>query len=188
MQDLIDGLPPLERLAVSYAPVATRPLWIGYFALEQRLADAARDGRDAIMIQLRLAWWRDRLGEEAAQWPKGEPLLAALGPWNPERAALAALVDGYEALHVGDEGPAALDAARVGAMAALARLSGVEDISAVEQTARQWRGTDAPSSHVSRLPRSMRPLALLRGMALRGEHGSPLSQFFTALRLGLLGR
>jgi phytoene synthase len=76
-------LPPLERLAASYAPVATRPLWIGYFALEQRLADAARDGRDAIMIQLRLAWWRDRLAEDATRWPKGEPLLAALGPGMP---------------------------------------------------------------------------------------------------------
>jgi hypothetical protein len=39
MQDLIDGLPPLERLA-AVCPAATRPLWIGYFALEQRLADA----------------------------------------------------------------------------------------------------------------------------------------------------
>jgi phytoene synthase len=127
MQDLIDSLPPLERLAASYAPVATRPLWIGYFALEQRLADAARDGRDAIMIQLRLAWWRDRLAEDATRWPKGEPLLAALGPWNAERAALSALVDGYEALHVGEEGAAPLDEARVGVMAALARVSHVSD-------------------------------------------------------------
>lgn len=188
MQDLIDGLPPLERLAASYAPVATRPLWIGYFALEQRLADAARDGRDAIMIQLRLAWWRDRLGEDVTHWPKGEPLLATLGPWNPARAALAALVDGYEALHVGEEGPGALDAARVGVMAALARLSDIADGVAVEQAAREWRGLTPPAGSAPRLPRAMRPLALLRGMALRGEGGPPFVQFLAALRLGLLGR
>lgn len=188
MQDLIDGLPPLERLAASYAPAATRPLWIGYFALEQRLADAAREGRDGIMIQLRLAWWRDRLGEDAARWPKGEPLLAALGPWNSARDALAGLVDGYEALHVGEEGPAALDAARVGVMAALAQLSHVTDIAPVEQAAREWRGLVPPSLPAPGLPRAMRPLALLRGMALREDGASPLRRFLAAMRLGLLGR
>lgn len=187
MQDLIDSLPPLERLAASYAPAAMRPLWIGYFALEQRLADAARDGRDAIMIQLRLAWWRDRLAEDATRWPKGEPLLAALGPWNAERAALSALVDGYEALHVGDEGAAPLDEARVGVMAALARLSHVSDLLPVEQAAREWRGLALPAASPPRLPRAMRPLAVLRGMALHGENGTPLGRFLRALRLGLIG-
>ncbi|WP_156306434.1 hypothetical protein [Novosphingobium sp. AAP1] len=188
MQDLIDGLPPLERLAASYAPAATRPLWIGYFALEQRLADAARDGRDAIMIQLRLAWWRDRLGEDAARWPKGEPLLAMLSPWNPARPALSALVDGYEALHVGEEGTAALDEARVGVMLALAGLSDIVDLAPVELAARQWRGLALSTRGTAPLPRAMRPLALLRGMALRGEGGSPALRFLSALRLGLIGR
>jgi phytoene synthase len=174
MQDLIDSLPPLERLAASYAPVATRPLWIGYFALEQRLADAARDGRDAIMIQLRLAWWRDRLAEDATRWPKGEPLLAALGPWNAERAALSALVDGYEALHVGEEGAAPLDEARVGVMAAW-RAFPMFPMAPVEQAAREWRGLALPAALTRRLPRAMRPLAVLRGMALHGENGARLA-------------
>jgi phytoene synthase len=34
----------------------------------------------------------------------------------------------------------------------------------------------------------MRPLAVLRGMALRGENGSPFLRFLRALRLGLIGR
>jgi phytoene synthase len=188
MHDLIDTLPPLERLAASYAPAATRPLWIGYFALEQRLADTARDGRDPIMVQLRLAWWRDRLGEDSAKWPKGEPLLAALGPWNPERAALVALVDGIEALHVGEKGPAERDVARVGIMAALARFSGGAGGDAVERAAREWTGLEPAPGSAPRLPRAMRPLVLLRGLALRGEGGSPFLRFLTALRLGLLGR
>lgn len=188
MNDLLESLPPLERLAASYAPAPLRPLWIGYFALEQRLADAAREGRDAIMIQLRLAWWRDRLGEASDRWPKGEPLLAALTPWNDERAALVALVDGIEALHVGEAGPRDLDLARVGVMAALGRLSRVADSATIEQAAREWRGLDAPRSPAPRLDRPMRPLVLLRGLALRGEGGSPALRFLATLRLGLLGR
>ena len=43
------------------------------------------------MIQLRLAWWRDRLREPAADRPLGEPLLAILNAWDSETAALIAL-------------------------------------------------------------------------------------------------
>ena len=75
---IADWLTPPERLALAYAPAQMRPLWAGFLALDRRLADAAREGRDAIMIQLRLAWWRDRFAQPAAEWPAGEPLLALL--------------------------------------------------------------------------------------------------------------
>jgi phytoene synthase len=85
IMDLADQLAPLERFAVAYAPAAARAAWIGLFAFEQRLADTAKPGRDALMIQLRLAWWRDRMAQEAALWPRGEPLLAGLQVWDAER-------------------------------------------------------------------------------------------------------
>ena len=48
--------------------------------------------------QLRLAWWRDRLNDDPAKWPKGEPLLGRLGSWGERSRALVPLVDGWEAL------------------------------------------------------------------------------------------
>lgn len=188
MNDVLDGLPPIERLAASYAPASLRPLWLGYFALEQRLADAAREGRDTIMIQLRLAWWRDRLGESPDRWPKGEPLLALLQPWHNELPALVALVDGREVLHAGEGTSSDLDEARVGVMQALGRMSGAGHEDDISAAAREWAGLASPGRTAPRLPRAMRPLAVLRGLALRGDAGSPIGRFALALRLGLLGR
>lgn len=182
-----DALSPVEQLAVAYAPARLRPAWTALLALEHRLADAAREGRDPIMIQLRLAWWRDRFAEAPAQWPQGEPLLAILTSWQTELSALTGLVDGWEAKNVGEDSGAALKRARVAALVALARMGGVTDQAAVKQTARDWI-EDRREEALPRLPRAMRPLVILRGMELRGDAGSPLGRFLTLLRLGVLGR
>ncbi len=184
-----DGLDPVERLAVAYAPARVRAAWRGFLAFDHRLADAAREGRDPIMIQLRLAWWRDRMAEPAARWPAGEPLLVTLTAWDAERLALSAMVDGWEARNVGSDGGAALARARIDAIEALARLGGARDESVladVRRAAAEWR--DGKGEGAIRLPRTMRPLAVLRGMALRGEDGPPLARFLALLRLGMLGR
>lgn len=182
-------LTPPEHLAVAYAPAAMRPLWTGFLALDRRLADAAREGRDPIMVQLRLAWWRDRFDQPAAEWPAGEPLLALLHAWDEDRAALRALVDGWEARNVGQDGGAELAAARLEAVAVLARRSGVEATDAVRQAASEWLGHAPPRRPAPRLPRRLRPLAILRGLALTEDAGaSPARQMLTALRLGLIGR
>jgi len=186
-----DLLDPLERLAVAYAPATMRPAWTGFLALDRRLADAARAGRDPIMIQLRLAWWRDRFDAPAENWPAGEPLLATLRCWEGERPALRGLVDGWEARNVGDDGGAELGKARIAAVAALARLSGIADDAEVRRAAAEWLGEMPVSGPAPRLPRAMRPLAILRGMALRedaGKAGSPWRDLMAAMRLGMIGR
>lgn len=174
-----------------YAPRAFQPLWEGFLLLDRRLADAAREGRDPLMIQLRLAWWRDRFDQPASQWPQGEPLLALLGPWDAERGALRGIVDGWEARVVGEDGGAELARARVEAVCALARLSGAKADEGVRQAAAEWLGVDVVAPRAPVVPATMRPLVILRGMALReasGRHGGPLRDFLTILRLGLLGR
>ena len=182
---------PVERLALAYAPSGMRTVWAGFLAFDHRLADAAREGRDPIMIQLRLAWWRDRMAEPVATWPMGEPLLAVLASWDAEREALGAMVDGWEARNVGSDGGAALREARIGALGALARLGGVSDQSALHEIARagaEWLDRQAGEGPAPRLPMTMRPLAVLRGMALMREDARPLARFAYALRLGMLGR
>ncbi|NML94040.1 hypothetical protein HHL27_10230 [Novosphingobium sp. TW-4] len=184
-------LDPVERLAVAYAPAGLRALWIGFLAFDHRLADAAREGRDPIMVQLRLAWWRDRMGEPVSRWPQGEPLLAVLAPWDAERAALGAIVDGWEARNVGSDGGVALRAARIGALAAIARLGGARDgavLAAVAQAGGEWLDRKAAANATPRLPRSMRPLAVLRAAALAADDTRPMLRFGTLLRVGLFGR
>ncbi|MFM9937683.1 MAG: hypothetical protein ACKVOL_15970 [Novosphingobium sp.] len=184
-------LSPPERLAVAYAPRAVQPLWEGFLALDSRLADAARAGRDPLMVQLRLAWWRDRFDQPASEWPAGEPLLAMLKAWDRERAALRALVDGWEARIVGEDGGAALGAARVEAVLALARLCMVPAGDTVRRAASEWLGLQPPGLRAPILPGALRPLAILRGMALReagGRAGSPMRDFLAILRLGTFGR
>lgn len=185
------ALSPPERLAVLYAPRARQAVWEGFLLLDRRLADAAREGRDPLMIQLRLAWWRDRFAAPSADWPQGEPLLALLRAWEPQRAALLGLVDGWEARIVGEDGGAELGQARIAAICALAQMSGVESGDAVRRAAAEWLGLEPPAQPAPILPGALRPLVILRGMALReaaGRPGGPWRDFLAILRLGMIGR
>ncbi len=137
------------------------------------------------MIQLRLAWWRDRLAEPASAWPRGEPLLALLSAWDAERSALVALVDGWEAQGVGEDGGGALDQARAGAILALTRLSGLPETPAMRDAATAWAaGRIMPRT---RLPRALRPLLLLDHFA-SADAQHPLRVMLGAMRKGWLGQ
>ncbi|WP_421847065.1 hypothetical protein [Novosphingobium sp.] len=184
-------LSPPERLAVLYAPRRLQALWEGFLLLDRRLADAARAGRDPLMIQLRLAWWRDRFSQPASEWPLGEPLLALLRAWDAERPALRGLVDGWESLIVGEDGGVEIGKARIEAVFALARLSGARPDETVRRAAAEWLGLEPAGARAPVLPRPLRPLMVLRGMALReaaGRPGGPVGDFLAILRLGLFGR
>ena len=213
---LLELLPVHLRLALSYAPVRVRALTLGLFALDCRLAGIVRGTREPLLGQVKLAWWRDRLGEKAEAWPEGEPVLAVLRLWGAETGALSAMVDGWEGL-LGDP-PLDGDAlerfadGRANAFGALARLLQADQGEAM-RAARGWALVDLsgklgdPSERSvarelagqldwqrCRLPRSLRPLAMLHGLArramLRGE-GELLAggaAGLVALRLGLLGR
>lgn len=161
-----------------------RPAWTGLLALDHRLADAARPGRDAIMIQLRLAWWRDRLAEPASDWPRGEPLLGLLAAWDSERGALTALVDGWEAQIVGEDGGVALDSARAMAILTLARMAGLIETPALHNAATDWaQGRELKAV----LPRALRPLTLLQHFE-RASDSTPWRVMIGALRKGWFGR
>lgn len=172
---------PPARLALVYARPGERPLWRGYFALEARLAETELRVSQPIMAQLRLAWWRDRLATPAREWPAGEPLLASLAPWDAERSALVALVDGWEALLVEADDGRQLAEARVAVMLALGRLLEAGAATAIERVARAWVGLGEGEG---RLPTAMRPLAVLRAASAGGRAGKAAR----LLRLALTGR
>jgi len=207
-ETLLETLPPPWRLALAYAPRATRDRWLTLLALDARLAGVVSSAREPILAQMRLAWWRDRLRDGQEKWPKGEPLLAALACWDGRHGALVGLVDGWEAL-LGEaplgadalmqlvEGRAAAcqalapDAPQVGRLARgwaladlLAHIGHPEERAAVSaaMAAHDWRG--------QRLPRGARPLAVLHGIAAR-TRGEPEKMagigLLTLMRLGLIG-
>jgi phytoene synthase len=163
-----------------------------------------REAREPMLAQIRLAWWRERLAEPAERRPAGEPLLALLG----DRAkAFGPLVDGWEAL-LGDAPlprAALADFAdgRAQALGGLAEVLGSAR-EASETAGRCWALADlagrlsdpeeraqvaalrAEAPAFPSLPRAMRPLVVLDGLASRNRNGP--TTLLTAMRLGIFGR
>lgn len=217
-QALLEELPVLHRLALSYAPAATHQPTMALLALDARLAGVVRSASEPMLAQLRLAWWREQLATDPSTWPSGEPLLAALKSWQGERQALVGLVNGWE--EITGQAPLAATAldrlaeARGHAFAALAEHVGASadrapalrlahgwalaDIAAhlshPEEQSTARRLTEAHDWSRARLSRPMRPLAVMHGLAARAaRRGKGLDELsplalFAALRLGLLGR
>lgn len=195
-----DALTAPLRLAVAYAPARARADWTALLTLDRRLARMALAVGEPVLAQIRLAWWRDRFAEPAGAWPKGEPLLAALRGWDGERAALEGLVDGWEKLVGFDLERAAIAECaerRAAALVALDRMMGGDAAEAVGVVARRWALFDLaarlgepqpeiPSTSV-RLPRAMRPLVVLDGLA-RGGGGAAWREAARTMRLGMFGR
>lgn len=213
-----------QSLALAYAPAVARPVWEAALALDSHLATLIAKASEPMLAQIRLAWWRDRLSEPRDKWPKGNPILSALSQHWPDGAGtLAPLVDGWEYATVEPPmsadavaGYAAGRASMFGAVAnALhgdAPASGGEQ-SSIETAGRRWALADL-AAHVAdagerdtilavaeplgltpaKLPRTMRPLAVLDGLARRAltKGGGPLfagrRAALALLRLGMFGR
>ena len=207
---MLEALPPLERMALAYAPRRSRQATLALLALDRRLAAGVASASEPLIGQLKLAWWRDRLGEGKEAWPRGEPLLAVLAAWPGETSFLVALVDGWEAQLTADSAVTALDnlaAGRSAAWSALAYGFGHHDEEAIAKAAHRWTyGQFASESDGAAaqllaaapppgpLPRSVRSLAVLDGisarLAAREGRGLPTaaSSILYAMRLGIFGR
>lgn len=201
--DFLASLPVERRLALSYAPARSRLLWLGLFALDARLGAIVSEAREAMLAQIKLAWWREELSKPLALRRTGEPLLALLEAWGDGAAGLAALIDGWEIL-LGEEmlgGEALASALKARAAACLALAAQLEiGVGGVEQAAQGWAAADfAPMSSGPivrdwpRIPlsREMRPLHVLYGLAARRRGQIPLIPgpvaALAAVRLGLFG-
>ena len=212
-----DLLPVVQRFALAYAPRRSRAAVLALWLLDQRLAGVLQAQGEVMIAQIKLAWWRDRLGESPAQWPAGEPLLALLASSNLPAMACVPLVNGWERLLEPDLTAGAVDEFAVGraaAWAALANAVGTEKAAgAAALAAREMAyldlalhlGTPAEAQAARalalackwatpRLPRTLRPLVVLHGLAARALRRGDAELLpdwragLTGLRFGLLGR
>lgn len=214
-----DLLPLPQRLALNYAPAHFRAPTAALFALDARLGELVAKANEPLLAQLRLAWWRDELGKAPTDRARGDPILDTIGEtWAGKESALVHLVDGWEQL-VGEvplpspaiEGFAGARAGTFAALARLARQPAAEE--RAQQAGRIWALADfaarvsndeerrtalglaeAKGRRYPSLPRALRPLAVLRGLAHRSlaHGGAPLvarrRDILAALRLGMIGR
>ncbi len=198
-----------ELLAVAYAPGHLRARYRALLSLDAVLRRIAIDAREPLPAQLKLAWWR----EACARPPEGRehPVLGALADsWAGGNGTLVGLVDGWEAVVAADRFAEAAEAVAKGRAMAFAACTDVDD-SVTREAARVWtlvtlaeRAPDAEEREQMRaaarriparvLPRALRPLTVLEGLARRalgsgrgeliGDRWSPLA----AMRLGIFGR
>lgn len=205
---ILETLPVEQRLALVYAPKSIREAWLAGLALDVRLARIVMSSRETMLGQIRLAWWRDRLAEGEA--PRGEPLLSMIFAAGLNRTDLSALVDAWEAVLVDSE--AQSDASIRELAAARANwISGLADTgsrASAEVAGREWALADLsrmPPPHGpvalrmagsevwqrKRLPRALRPLAVLHALARlarsRGDAEHRPAALLIAARVGLLG-
>ena len=205
-------LPPLQELALVHARGAVGDALAAALALDQRCARIVLAAKEPILAQMRLAWWRDQLGMEVADRPRGDPVLDALGlTMGDLEESLIALVDGWEVLFGEEEWSQAARRAcadgRAEGVGAIASVAGLEEFrSALVSEAGRWAladlallapeaGTDAPpDAPASRLPRPLRAVSIMRAVAERcvvDGGRAPLSKrgdALLALRVALLGR
>lgn len=210
---LATDLPPVVRLAIGYASLRSRDLFTALFLLDRECAGIVARRREPLIAQIRLAWWRERLGEGTI--PEGHRLRPAGRAWEGSLPDLIPMIDGWEELlsqapdllasAQGRSVPFGLLARKLGGEAAVAEQARI--------CAQRWALVDL-AGHLSipsecetaldharalpvprvPLPRSLRPLTILDGLALRtlrrgsvqllGDRLSPLA----ALRLGIFGR
>jgi phytoene synthase len=214
---LIETLPPAQRLALAYAPRGLHDATLGLFALDAHLAALVRRTREPLLGQARLAWWRERLEEAVERRPKGDPLLGLLAAWEGHEAGLVALVDGWEHLLGSEFDAPAISAFAAGRAAGFGGLAGLASEAGATHAAaaagERWALADlaahlgnpeekartlAAAGELGRqpvaLPRALRPLAVLDGLASRSlaNQGALLAHgpraALTALRLGIVGR
>lgn len=191
------SLSPEVRLSLAYAQAGVRPLQLAAFALDARLAGIVGNAREVLLAQIKLAWWRERLAEPVDRRPRGEPLLAALAGWQGGTDPLLALIDGWEAM-LDPETPdyRSLAEGRAALGRGLAMQAGqVDAAEAAASALRGWSlaatGQGGPLPALG-LPRELRALAVLHGLARRRGGRMPLLDgplaLAAAMRIGMIGR
>jgi len=93
-------LDPPARLAIAYAPPRYRTAFKLILQIDERMADIVAKGREPLVGQIKMAWWREGFTSPPENRPKGEPIFEALAGQGDKipPATLEALVSAWEFL------------------------------------------------------------------------------------------
>ena len=95
-------LDPDRTLALAYVPARHRPAVEALWRLDAALASVLSTGKEPLISQIRLAWWREALEKLDSQAAPGEPVLQALSarvvPAGISGAELSAMEAGWAVL------------------------------------------------------------------------------------------
>lgn len=102
---MADEGPPLDAdrlLALSYVPGARREALGALWRLDASLGSVLAGGREPLLSQIKLTWWRESLERLDHASPPAEPILEALAryvlPFGVTGAALAMMEEGWSVL------------------------------------------------------------------------------------------
>ncbi|TRD12588.1 hypothetical protein FGU71_12420 [Erythrobacter insulae] len=102
--DYDQTFPPELELALAHTAAPLRARLAAVFALDQRLGRIVSATTEPMLGQMRLAWWRDMLGTDASDRPKGDAVLDTIGAnWADEETPLIQLVDAWELFVVAEK-------------------------------------------------------------------------------------
>lgn len=98
----VTPLDPDRVLALSYVPLRRRPAVEALWRLDVALGQALAGGREPLISQIKLAWWREALEKLDHAPPPSEPVLQAVAahllPAGLSGAELAAMEPGWSVL------------------------------------------------------------------------------------------
>ncbi len=195
-------LPPELELAIAHSRPDDRAALKAMFELDRNLGRAVAQASEAIVGQLRLAWWRDAISAPLHERPTGNPLVNDIGTaFGAASAELACLVDGWEAFLLAERlDESSINPLLEGREKAWLTYAGHTQVSAdfepeIRRAARLWsiadlaagvRGASDRAALVAiagtvpaqgrRLPSRLRGLAILQALAGRSlkRGGGPL--------------
>ncbi len=182
-------------LAVHYAPAVVRPGLLALFGIDLEMRAIVATTSDAMIGQIRLAWWREACeGLDAGRLP-AQPLLQlaadALVPAGIRGSELAEIEDRWIGLIDSDEVPAEHIAGGGRLFALAARLTGGSGGDA-DRLGRVWAGAAGPLPRVGAALRPLLGLAMLAQRdAARGGEREPrgnLARQWRLLRAVATGR
>ena len=98
----MSSLDPDRSLALAYVPAARRAAVEALWRLDSTLAAVLSTGREPMISQIRLAWWREALEKLDRERPPSEPTLEAaaehLLPAGIRGAELSEMESGWSVL------------------------------------------------------------------------------------------
>jgi 15-cis-phytoene synthase len=189
-------LDPDRTLALTYVPAERRPALAALWRLDAALGAALAGGREPLISQIKLAWWRDSLAKLDQAPPPAEPVLQEVArhilPRGIKGSQLARMEEGW-AILLGSEALSASDLDNYsGSRGALlfrhsSQLLGIQMNARVKRAGEGWALADlarhsnevdaraaleAARERLSdvaeqRWPKSLRPLGMLAMLARR---------------------